>query len=104
MGVTFIEADGEADVQCAILNISNTIDGVISEDWDMVLFGCLKLLKNFFNKSNVLEIDIYVLLNELGMNLEQLIDLSTILEMITVWNTWIDPLEIYKAIFIIECI
>lgn len=79
MGITYIESIEEADIQCAVLNVTNVAHGVISEDWDLILFGCKTLLKNFFNKSNVVEIDVNTLLEELNMNLEQLIDLSAIL-------------------------
>lgn len=79
MGLQYSEADGEADAECAALNVANVTNGVVSEDWDMLLFGCEKLLKNFFDKSHVVEIDSKILLRELGMNLEQLIDLSALL-------------------------
>ncbi len=79
MGITYIESIEEADSQCAALNIANVTNGVISEDWDMLLFGCKTLLKDFFGKSKVVEINVSILLDRLGMNLEQLIDLSAIL-------------------------
>jgi flap endonuclease-1 len=79
MGIVYIESAEEADIQCAELNINNVVDGVVSEDWDLLLFGCEKMLKNFFNKTQVVEINVKNLLKELDMNLEQLIDLSAIL-------------------------
>jgi flap endonuclease-1 len=79
LGITYIESTEEADAQCAELNINNVVDGVISEDWDLLLFGCEKLLKNFFNKTKVVEINVKILLQELNINLEQLIDLSALL-------------------------
>jgi flap endonuclease-1 len=97
MGIQYIESSEEADSQCAALNVANITNGVISEDWDMLLFGCEKLLKNFFNKSNVVEINVKVLLQELNMSLEQLIDLSAVLG-----NDYgqgiigIKPLELFK--------
>ncbi len=97
MGIAYIESIEEADSQCAALNIANVTNGVISEDWDMLLFGCETLLKNFFDKSKVVEINVKILLNRLEMNLEQLIDLSAILG-----NDYckgiigIGPIEIFK--------
>jgi len=97
IGIRYIESNEEADSQCAALNIANVTNGVISEDWDMLLFGCDKLLKNFFNKTNVVEIDVKILLKKLNMNLEQLIDLSAILG-----NDYcqgikgLNPIELYK--------
>lgn len=79
LGINYIEAPGEAEAQCAAMNISNMCDGVVTEDWDAVLFGCKKMLKDFSNKSPVIEINVGKLMEELKINQEQLIDLCSIL-------------------------
>lgn len=78
LGLQYTESKTEADVDCGILSNSKIVNGVVSEDSDMLLFGCEKLLRNFFGDS-VTEIDTKVMLEELGLTLEQLIDLSAIL-------------------------
>jgi flap endonuclease-1 len=79
LGLNYVDSPGEAEAQCAALNIANVCDGVVTEDWDVVLFGCKKMLKDFSNKSTVVEIDVCKLMDELGVNQEQLIDLCSIL-------------------------
>jgi flap endonuclease-1 len=79
LGLEYKESVSEADIECGILSRATIVNGVVSEDSDMLLFGCEKLLKNFFNKANIIEIDVEILLKELDMNLEQLIDMCAIL-------------------------
>ena len=79
MGIPYTKSPGEAEAQCSALNIADIADGVATEDWDVILFGCKKMLKDFSNKNMVLEIDTQQLLDDLGMNRDQLIDLSSIL-------------------------
>jgi len=79
LGIPFIEAPGEAEAQCAAFDIANISDGVATEDWDVIFFGCKKMLKSFSNKNNVTEINTKKLLNALGMSKEQLIDFASIL-------------------------
>lgn len=79
MGLPFIESPGEAEAQCTAFEIANISNGVVTEDWDVILFGCKKMLKDFSNKSYVTEIDVTKLMKSLGMNREQLIDFGAIL-------------------------
>jgi len=79
MGLPYFDAPEEAEAQCAAFERSHITNGVATEDWDALLFGCNKMLKNFSNKSDVIEIDRHVLLQKLGMTQEQLIDLGSIL-------------------------
>lgn len=79
IGINYIEAPSEAEAQCAAMNISGMCDGVVTEDWDAVLFGCKKMLKDFSNKTTVIEINVEKLMMELEINQEQLIDLCSIL-------------------------
>jgi len=79
MGLPFIESPGEAEAQCAALNIAGISNGVVSEDWDVILFGCKIMLKNFSNKSQIMEINISELMKSLNMTREQFINLGSIL-------------------------
>lgn len=47
MGVYFIEAEGEADNLCAWLTIKNKVYACLSEDMDMFVFGCPRILRYF---------------------------------------------------------
>ena len=79
MGTPYLVAPGEAEAQCAALNIAGICDGVVTEDGDALLFGCKKMLKDFSNKTKVIEIDRDKLLQCLEMTGDQLIDLGIIL-------------------------
>lgn len=52
MGIAYIEAEGEADSLLAYMNIKGYIDGVISEDTDICIFGADNLYKNVFTNMN----------------------------------------------------
>jgi Holliday junction resolvase YEN1 len=45
-GFQFIQAPGEAEAQCAILNKMGVVDAVLSEDVDTLMFGCPLMLRN----------------------------------------------------------
>jgi 5'-3' exonuclease len=49
MGIPFIIAPEEADAQCAVISRLpyDNIGGIISDDTDILVFGGIKLLKNF---------------------------------------------------------
>lgn len=79
MGLPYIEAPGEAEAQCVAFEMAGISDGVVTEDWDALLFGCKKLLKDFSGKSNVTEINVDELMRLLGMSKTQLIDFGGIL-------------------------
>lgn len=51
-GIPYIESLGEADAQCAYLNMIGAVDGIISDDSDIFLFGGRTLIKNAFNKKS----------------------------------------------------
>jgi flap endonuclease-1 len=81
MGLPYIQAIGEAESQCAALNMMPhvNVNGVVTEDWDALLFGCKKMLKNFSNKGKVCEVNLDILLEELELTHEQFIELCIIL-------------------------
>ena len=56
MGVPYIRAPFEADAQCAaIAKYYSNVAGVVSDDSDMLLYGCGKLYKNFSVRNNFME-------------------------------------------------
>ncbi|ARF11719.1 FLAP-like endonuclease XPG [Klosneuvirus KNV1] len=81
LGIPYVIAPGEAEAQCVALNKAKIAHGVVTEDWDAILFGCKRMLKDFSNKNinNVTEITTKKLLKKLDITHEQIIDLSSIL-------------------------
>lgn len=45
--IEFIQSPGEAEAQCAVLQMFNLVDYVLSNDVDALIFGSTKLLRNF---------------------------------------------------------
>lgn len=76
MGVPYIVAPGEADSQCAYLAKAGLVDGVLTEDMDIMTFGAPKVYRNLssYNKDN-LEISMSDVLRELDLNYEQFVEL-----------------------------
>lgn len=57
--ITYIDAPMEADSQCAYLNAADLVDGVITEDNDIFLYGGKVVYKNYFKRNaNVIKYDI----------------------------------------------
>lgn len=81
MGLPYIQAVGEAESQCAALDMIPhvNVNGVVTEDWDALLFGCKKMLRNFTNKGKVSEVKLDSILEELELTHEQFIELCIIL-------------------------
>lgn len=46
-GMSYINADGEADVICATLELKNKVYAVLSEDMDLFGYGCKRILRYF---------------------------------------------------------
>lgn len=79
MGFKFIQAPGEADSQCAALNITKVVDGIATEDMDVLAFGAKTMLRKFSSKSNVVEINYSNVLKKLELTDSQFIDICIIL-------------------------
>ncbi len=54
-GLPYIMSPGEAEAQCAHLDLTNQVDGIITDDSDVWLFGGHNVYKNFFNQSQFIE-------------------------------------------------
>jgi len=63
-GVTYYDAPGEAEELCALLLKKNIVDGCVSEDMDLFLYGCSKVYRYLslatstmvcYNTNNILD-------------------------------------------------
>eukprot|EP00750_Incisomonas_marina_P026878 INCI5959.4.p1 GENE.INCI5959.4~~INCI5959.4.p1 ORF type:complete len:1390 (-),score=299.17 INCI5959.4:1366-5535(-) len=80
MGIPFVVAPGEAEAQCAQLEMQGLVDGIITEDSDVFLFGAHTVYKNFFADKR--EVEVYSsakLRSELGLGRSQTIALALML-------------------------
>ncbi|ELA41982.1 uncharacterized protein VICG_00999 [Vittaforma corneae ATCC 50505] len=74
-----IECIGETDAQCGYLFRKRLIDGVVSEDNDMVLHG-VTVYKNFFRKDkDILSFSYQDVIEQLGLDQDSLIKMSYLL-------------------------
>lgn len=56
--INYLDAPMEADAQCAYLNYEGLVDGIITEDNDMFLYGGRIVYKNYFKKNcNIINYD-----------------------------------------------
>ena len=70
----------EAEAQCAELASLNLVDGVITDDSDVFLFGAQRVYKNMFNQSKTVECFLLSdLSRELGLDRDTLIRLAYLL-------------------------
>lgn len=76
MGIPHIIAPGEAEAQCAALNLMGLVQIVITNDIDAILFGCKTMVK--YNETDISCIDTTSVLNALNLTQLQLIQLSCI--------------------------
>ncbi|QRV89469.1 DNA repair protein UVH3 [Ceratobasidium sp. AG-Ba] len=79
-GVPFVNAPMEAEAQCAYLARHGLVEGVITDDSDVFLFGASKVFRNMFNQSKTVECFFSAdLERELGLDRETLIGLAYLL-------------------------
>ncbi|KZT07787.1 PIN domain-like protein [Laetiporus sulphureus 93-53] len=79
-GIPYITAPMEAEAQCAELLQLGLVDGIITDDSDVFLFGGLRVLKNMFNQSKTVECFLLTdLERELGLDRDKLIRLAYLL-------------------------
>ena len=76
LGQDLIQAENEAEAQCAILCKTGQADLVISEDSDTLIFGTPLLAKG---SKELTVIDLNHFLNELKLTMDQFIDLGILL-------------------------
>jgi len=77
MGVQYVEeSDYEADQIIGMMYRNGEIDGCISEDNDMLVYGCEKLYRFYkLNSNYIVEYDLPSILSDLDITREQFVDL-----------------------------
>ena len=79
-GIPYITAPMEAEAQCAELLSLGLVDGIITDDSDVFLFGGARILRNMFNQSKTVECFLLSdLERELGLDREKLVRLAYLL-------------------------
>jgi DNA excision repair protein ERCC-5 len=79
-GIPYITAPMEAEAQCAELVRLNLVDGIVTDDSDIFLFGGTRVYKNMFNSNKFVECYLAQdLETELSLSREQLISLAQLL-------------------------
>ncbi|GLI68761.1 hypothetical protein VaNZ11_013252, partial [Volvox africanus] len=79
-GLPFIVAPMEAEAQCAYLEIAGLVDGVVTDDNDVFLFGGRHVYRHIFeNRKYVEEYQMADVERELGLTRERLADMALLL-------------------------
>ncbi|KAK7743602.1 DNA repair protein rad2 [Cytospora paraplurivora] len=79
-GIPYITAPMEAEAQCAQLVQLGLVDGIVTDDSDIFLFGGTRVYKNMFNSNKFVECYLSAdLEKELSLSREQLISLAHLL-------------------------
>ncbi|KAL0954498.1 hypothetical protein HGRIS_003465 [Hohenbuehelia grisea] len=79
-GIPYITAPMEAEAQCATLVELGLVEGIITDDSDVFLFGGKRVFKNMFNQSKTVECFLLTdLSRELGLSRSVLIRLAYLL-------------------------
>ncbi|KAJ7678916.1 hypothetical protein DFH06DRAFT_1265749 [Mycena polygramma] len=79
-GIPYITAPMEAEAQCAELVHLGLVNGVITDDSDVFLFGSARVFKNMFNQAKTVECFLLADLDrELGLDRDTLIRLAYLL-------------------------
>lgn len=73
LGVPCIRANGEADSLIGKLYESKSIDACLSEDMDILIFGCKKMIK--FSNKKIYEYDLDFILFKLGITYNDFLDM-----------------------------
>jgi len=89
-GFQYIDAPEEADAQCAILNKTKKVHGVITDDLDVLLFGGVNIIKDFTvaTKKKMKLININEVLKGLKITFDQFVELSILLG-----TDYLEPIE-----------
>ncbi|KAI1288931.1 hypothetical protein F5Y03DRAFT_72330 [Xylaria venustula] len=79
-GIPYIAAPMEAEAQCAELVKLGLVDGIVTDDSDIFLFGGTRVYKNMFNSNKFVECYLSSdLERELSLSREQLISIAQLL-------------------------
>ena len=75
LGFTVINSIGEAEELCALLQKENIVDFTYSDDTDVFVLGCKKVLRSNTKMNTFFEINLDCILNGFGLNIDEFIDL-----------------------------
>ena len=82
MGIPYVEAKGEGEAQAAYLVANGDAYAVASQDYDCLLFGAKRVVRNLAVSSNLKSLEFYQLdkvLRQLDITREQLIDMGILI-------------------------
>ncbi|KFO84581.1 Flap endonuclease GEN 1, partial [Buceros rhinoceros silvestris] len=82
LGVPWVQAAGEAEAMCAYLNAKGHVDGCITNDGDVFLYGAQTVYRNFAMNAKDPHLDCYTMSSikeKLGCDRESLIGLAVLL-------------------------
>ncbi|NXD37200.1 GEN endonuclease, partial [Copsychus sechellarum] len=82
LGVPWVQAAGEAEAMCAYLNAKGLVDGCITNDGDVFLYGAQTVYRNFAMNAKDPHLDSYTMSSikeKLGCDRESLIGLAVLL-------------------------
>jgi len=79
-GVPYVFSPSEAEAQCAMLEQLGLVDGVVTDDSDIFLFGAQRVFRNMFAKDKYVErYDFADVKKELALDRNKLIQLAMLL-------------------------
>jgi flap endonuclease-1 len=79
LGIQYIDAPGEADVMLAYLSHNNIVDGIYSDDADILAFSGSTLCTKFDKMGNYCEIQLETILKESKINFDQFVIMCLLL-------------------------
>lgn len=82
MGIPYVEAPGEGEAQAAYMVQKGDAWAVASQDYDCLLFGAKRVVRNLAISSNLGSLEMYTLkkvLNNLGVSREELVDMGLLI-------------------------
>lgn len=75
MGITYLTAKGESDVLCGQLYKENIINCCLTEDTDVLLYGCDKIIKINDRDNSIIESDINCIIERLNITIDEFYDM-----------------------------
>ncbi|XP_028928497.1 flap endonuclease GEN homolog 1 isoform X2 [Ornithorhynchus anatinus] len=82
LGIPWVQAAGEAEAMCAYLNANHYVDGCLTDDGDVFLYGAQTVYRNFTMNIKDPHVDCYTMSSikeELGLDRDALIGLAILL-------------------------
>jgi DNA excision repair protein ERCC-5 len=100
-GIPYIIAPGEAEAQCAYLDLTNQTNGSITEDSDIWLFGANNVYRSFFKQNTFIEsYSSQLIKTQLGIDRDTLICIAMLVG--SDYTLGIENVGIVKAMEILQ--